>query len=249
MTTPEKPELVEPGIPAMPNKPGAAGKADAGAVPSLGLSLDKTDDETAAALLEATPKDGSGKGLGAFIMILVAAMLLGGGFWIAKATTDPTASDEYVTLAAKAHETEQDRESAWSLNRTLEGEVASLTEGIELREETVKDREAALKTSEAALKTQEDGVKKREAAVSGAEKKKEAKTITDGTWVVGVDIEAGSYKANSSVGSSCYWAILASGTNGDDIINNDLPGGGLPSVTLTAGQDFKSSRCGSWTKQ
>ncbi|MEV8145527.1 hypothetical protein [Specibacter sp. NPDC078709] len=64
-----------------------------------------------------------------------------------------------------------------------------------------------------------------------------------------MDIESGSYKSNSSVGSSCYWAILASGTNGDDIINNDIPGGGLPAVTLAAGQDFKSSRCGSWTKQ
>lgn len=124
----------------------------------------------------------------------------------------------------------------------------------------MQDRETAVVSAETALKTKEGdsdkkivereaAVKKREDAVTGAEKTQAANTVADGTWVVGVDIEPGTYKAKADVGSRCYWGIYATGSNGDDIINNDIPGGGLPSVTLAAGQDFKSARCGSWTKQ
>ena len=95
----------------------------------------------------------------------------------------------------------------------------------------------------------EAAVKKREAAVSGAEAKKAQNTVGDGTWTVGRNIDPGTYVATADVGSTCYWGIYASGSNGADIIQNDLPGGGRPSVTLSAGQDFKTSRCGSWTKQ
>lgn len=51
------------------------------------------------------------------------------------------------------------------------------------------------------------------------------------------------------VGDDCYWAVLASGTNGADIVENGTPGGGFPVVTVKEGQDFESSRCGSWEKQ
>ncbi|GAA3009977.1 hypothetical protein [Streptosporangium longisporum] len=74
-------------------------------------------------------------------------------------------------------------------------------------------------------------------------------TIEDGTWVVGEDIAAGNYKVTAPVSSSCYWEITKSGTNGDDIVENDLPGGGLPRVTLSEGQDFQSLRCGTWSKR
>jgi hypothetical protein len=72
--------------------------------------------------------------------------------------------------------------------------------------------------------------------------------IKDGTWVVGSDIGTGTYKVTAAVTSRCYWEIDRSGTNGSDIIDNDIPGGGLPQVTLSVGQDFKSSNCGTWTK-
>ncbi|MGJ9403428.1 hypothetical protein [Arthrobacter sp. KK5.5] len=73
--------------------------------------------------------------------------------------------------------------------------------------------------------------------------------MSNGTWTVGVDIAAGTYRATEPVDSNCYWAILRTGSNGDDIVENDLPGGGRPSVNLSKGQDFKSNRCGSWSKQ
>lgn len=74
------------------------------------------------------------------------------------------------------------------------------------------------------------------------------KTIDDGTWTVGVDVKPGVYRTAEAVSSDCYWGIYRSGTNGEDIIANDIPGGGRPQVTLKSGQDFNSSRCGQWVK-
>jgi hypothetical protein len=51
------------------------------------------------------------------------------------------------------------------------------------------------------------------------------------------------------VSSDCYWEITRSGTNGSDIIENDIPGGGLPTVRLSEGQDFTNSRCGTFLRQ
>jgi hypothetical protein len=71
-------------------------------------------------------------------------------------------------------------------------------------------------------------------------------TIQDGTWTVGTDFPAGTYRTTGA-GSDCYWAITKSGTNGADIINNHIGGGNL-TVTLKSGQDFETDRCGTWTK-
>jgi len=72
--------------------------------------------------------------------------------------------------------------------------------------------------------------------------------ITDGAWTIGVDFPAGKYRTTSPVDPNCYWEIDKSGTNGGTIINNDIPGGGRPTVTLKAGQDFRTRDCGTWTK-
>lgn len=75
-----------------------------------------------------------------------------------------------------------------------------------------------------------------------------AVTVDDGVWTVGVDIPVGRYRTTANVSDGCYWAITKSGTNGETIIANDLPSGGRPSVTLKAGQDFDTERCGTWAK-
>lgn len=73
-------------------------------------------------------------------------------------------------------------------------------------------------------------------------------TIEAGTWTVGTDVPAGTYRS-SGVSSMCYWAITKTGTNGQDIVANDLPSGGRPQVTLKKGQDFETSdECGVWSK-
>jgi len=72
-------------------------------------------------------------------------------------------------------------------------------------------------------------------------------TIDEGVWTVGTDIPPGTYRSNGDL-SDCYWMISRSGSNGEDIIANDLPSGGHPTVTLSQGQDFDTEGCGTWRK-
>ncbi|WP_183099549.1 hypothetical protein [Nocardioides pelophilus] len=86
-----------------------------------------------------------------------------------------------------------------------------------------------------------------EACLATGHSKGYVPTITNGVWTVGRDIPPGTYRSNG-VGGSCYWAITRSGSNGQDIIANDLPSGGYPSVDLSVGQDFSTDGCGTWKK-
>lgn len=66
---------------------------------------------------------------------------------------------------------------------------------------------------------------------------------SDGVFEVGADMAPGKFK--TSGGPRCYWARLKA--NGEDIIDNDLPGGPT-TVTVKAGELFKTQSCGTWTK-
>jgi len=74
-------------------------------------------------------------------------------------------------------------------------------------------------------------------------------SVGDGVYVVGQDMQPGTYRVSAAVTDGCYWAITKSGSNGGDIVQNDLPKGGFPQVTVKAGQDFDSERCGTWVKK
>jgi len=71
----------------------------------------------------------------------------------------------------------------------------------------------------------------------------------EGEYVVGEDIEAGTYRtAGLEGGFGCYWerAKDASGEFGSIIANNNLQGPGR--VTLHQGEYFKTNRCQEWKK-
>lgn len=74
-------------------------------------------------------------------------------------------------------------------------------------------------------------------------------SVGDGVYIVGQDMQPGTYRVSVAVTDGCYWQITKSGSNGADIVQNDLPKGGFPQVTVKAGQDFKSERCGTWVKK
>lgn len=68
----------------------------------------------------------------------------------------------------------------------------------------------------------------------------------EGTWIVGTDIEPGTYR--SSGGELCYWARLSGfGGSTSDIVANDNVSG--PTIVTIEGSDegFASQRCGTWT--
>ncbi|QSZ55641.1 hypothetical protein [Paenarthrobacter ureafaciens] len=180
---------------------------------------------------------------------LVAGALLAGGTAFGTTLPDPTSSEAYRSVADAKAGAESERDTLWSDYDSLQSDYKALQGGIADKEAKVQARETEVGKAEAAVKSAEAAVKKREEAVTAAEKQKAANTMSDGTWTVGRDIAAGMYRATADVGSSCYWGIYETGSNGSNIIENDLPGGGRPSVTLSAGQDFKSSRCGTWTRQ
>ncbi|WP_179210858.1 hypothetical protein [Cellulomonas iranensis] len=137
--------------------------------------------------------------------------------------------DDYKTAVAKA---EKDRDDA-----------------IDQMKRDIATREADLTVREAAAKLAEDAVAAREAAVTTTEQQIADAQIHDGTWTVGVDIAPGTYRTIEPVSGTCYWAIYKSGTNKDDIVQNDIVNGGYPTVTIREGQDFESSRCGTWAPQ
>lgn len=73
-----------------------------------------------------------------------------------------------------------------------------------------------------------------------------ATSFSDGTHLVGVDIQPGTYR-NSGATGRCYWERLSGfGGTSRDIIANDNPRG-QSFVTIDASDKaFSSNRCGSW---
>jgi hypothetical protein len=65
---------------------------------------------------------------------------------------------------------------------------------------------------------------------------------------VGEDVKAGTYRAVEPVGDLCYWS-KSKDAEGSDIIDNGIPAGGRPQVTLKDGQWFTSSGCSDWKRK
>lgn len=111
-------------------------------------------------------------------------------------------------------------------------------------------RAQELDQREADLDAYAEELTDREAAIEQTELEVTEGTIPgDGIFIVGDDIEPGTYRGNVD-GGSCYWARL-SGTSGDfdDLIANDNVAG--PTVVTIPESDvaFETSRCGEWVKQ
>ena len=72
--------------------------------------------------------------------------------------------------------------------------------------------------------------------------------FSDGTWLIGPDIEPDIYETVELGSGSCYWERLSGLSGGfDDIIANGNPAG-KALVEIKAGDEaFSSERCGDWT--
>lgn len=73
-------------------------------------------------------------------------------------------------------------------------------------------------------------------------------TFTDGTYIIGTDIKAGTYKNDGT--DSCYYARLSgfSGSFDDLIANENTDDAAIVTIAATD-KGFRSNRCGTWTKQ
>ena len=73
-------------------------------------------------------------------------------------------------------------------------------------------------------------------------------TIQDGTWTVGVDMPAGTWRTDREVDVNCYWVVTVTGSNGTEQVSAGRVGGGHATVPVEVGQDFYSEQCGTWSK-
>ena len=73
-------------------------------------------------------------------------------------------------------------------------------------------------------------------------------TIDDGTWTVGSDISAGTYRLREPA-NSCYWARLKGfdGSLSDIIANDNVSGYGVVTIAKTD-KGFETNGCGEWSK-
>ena len=153
-------------------------------------------------------------------------------------------SEEYTSVNRKLADAEHDLRNAQK--RQLELEDAN--EEAEATIEKAKSYKIDdLKAESEQLKKSIDEQKKTLEALTGKIETAKKNTIGDGVWQVGKDIDAGTYRATREVGSRCYWSISNPVT--DDILQNDLPGGGFPEVTVSDGQQLKIANCSTFTKQ
>ncbi|MFJ2619213.1 hypothetical protein [Glutamicibacter sp. NPDC087344] len=180
--------------------------------------------------------------------VLVIGALGGGVFW-GMNIPDPKESEEYLALSDTTTAVFAERDELSAELTELKSGLADREAELEQQGKDLDSRSATLDERDEELDGAEAAVLAREKAVGTVEAEQEANSVSDGIWTVGTDIKAGTYRAKEAVGSNCYWAVLKSGTNGDDIINNGIPGGGRPTVTVSKGQDFESVRCGTWVKQ
>ncbi len=234
MSTPEntEPMPARPDSPALPSLPApsvaAAPPPPAGQAFAVGPEADGTVDQAA-------PAPAKKRRRWVWPVAAGGAFLLGIGIGGAGGGGDPTQSEEYQQVL-------QQRDDA----RDALGGADARAAAAEARAQESID---AADARQAELDTREAAVAAREAAVTGAEEQAAANQVGDGIWTVGRDIEPGTYRTIDAVTDTCYWGIYRSGSNGADIIENDIVTGGFPSVTLSEGQDFNSSRCGTWARQ
>lgn len=73
--------------------------------------------------------------------------------------------------------------------------------------------------------------------------------ITDGIWIVGVDVQPGTYRTQNP-GGDCYWERMRDFAQGlNSIIANGLPSGVSAIVEIRSSDaGYTSQRCGTWTK-
>ena len=138
----------------------------------------------------------------------------------------------------------------------LEKREDELREAQSYREDALKYRRHRDQIAIEAAAAREAARKRRAEARAAERERREAaeraaqSTIQgDGTWHVGEDFAAGTYRADAA-GEACYWARLRTphgSSSLDDIIENGL-GGGTQTVQLNDGEWFEVNGCGEWTQ-
>ncbi len=165
------------------------------------------------------------------------------GFFLGFAAAAP--NQEEVDKAKSITAKEQSIYAAAYVKRdAAAAEQKELLDGMSELEETADEKQAEAKARE--LKARRTLAKLRR-EIRGARTTISKSTFEgEGMYLVGDDIEPGTYKAESS--SGCYWARLASGDTSDIVDNDNVDG---PAVITVAAGDYavQVSGCGTFKRQ
>lgn len=174
---------------------------------------------------------------GGLVVGLLAAGIPLASLWSDADVRSATLADEVAVLEGAVAEAQADEAEAHSESNTFRTDLKA----YEQREEKFETRTAELDEREA-------GLDDREAEISSEEERVAQNSFGSGTYVVGTDIEPGTYRTDGG-GSLCYWARLSGGGGGfGDIIANDNVDGPTTVVISPTDWGFENSRCGTWTK-
>lgn len=162
---------------------------------------------------------------------------IGGAAGSGSASTAQKKADGYKAQAAAADERVlQARADADTAQRDAANGVA----------QAKTDAAAALASQKAALDARTAELDAREKKITGAESAAQANTIPgEGTFLVGADIKAGTYRAAASTG--CYWARLKS-LDTSAIIDNNNADGPVVVTIQAADKAFMTSGCAEFHK-
>lgn len=179
-------------------------------------------------------------GLAALLVGIIIGSAAAGGD-----TTDPKTSDEYKTVAGDLKDTKSELASTKADLKDLAGNLPQREAQLKKNVKSLDARQAQVKKDEAAVKAASAAVTRREKKVGVVEKTIKANTISgDGTYEVGKDMKAGTYRSDAPSSGNCYYAVN-SDANGNNIDSNNNSAG--PSVvTVTNGKFFETSGCEEW---
>jgi TolA-binding protein len=185
------------------------------------------------------------------LVALLLGLLLGFG-------TAAPSQDRLDALEAENGALESENVDYLDANERLQEEITDLEDQIgslESRVDEIDERQVELDQRETALDTREQDLEdlqaeldERAKELDRTEEAIEENTIPgDGIWVVGEEIDPGTYKAQGT-GSGCYWARLGS-LDTSDILNNHFGSAEVSVQIHDSDAAFETSGCGSWMKQ
>lgn len=196
-----------------------------------------------------------------------AAVCLGVGLVLAAAITAAvtipqinSATDERDSLSAQLASTRANLTEAQTKRNQAE-EVANRIRGqrdqiindaqdraasmIKQAKDQLSDLDGQISSAQDELASTQSKLDSVNASLQQAQATKQMTTFGDGTWSVGEDILAGTYR--STAGGICYWEILRSPSGGG--LNNIVDNGFGPNATITVstGQWLRVEDCGTWS--
>jgi hypothetical protein len=178
--------------------------------------------------------------VGVLAVLLIASIV---GLSVVAASQSDKADRELADARGQIEgERKQARDQIGSERRTFEGEKTDLEAEIEnLKGDTSQARKNARREEKKLARLRDQ--------VSGVQQQIADNTIPgDGTFVVGKDIQPGTYRSEGQ--DSCYWARLAGLGGGlDDIIANDNTSGPVTIEVSPSDRALELSGCADFVRQ